>query len=93
MKVAVVVATLLGLLGFAAYAAWQVWSSLDGVVISTHGMIAMGAGIVLTILVGGGLMTLVFFSARRGYDDIDDRSAPRRQSQRRSGVRLRQRNR
>lgn len=37
--------------------------------ISMHGWIAMGLGTVLSLVVGVGLMALVFFSARRGYDD------------------------
>ena len=34
-----------------------------------HGWIAMALGVVLSMAVGIGLMALVFFSARRGYDD------------------------
>lgn len=33
--------------------------------------IAMGLGVSLTALIGGGLMFLMFYSARHGYDDID----------------------
>ena len=32
-------------------------------------LLAMIAGTVLSLLVGGGLMALVFHSARQGYDD------------------------
>lgn len=39
--------------------------------LSVHGYIALALGIVLSLLLAGGLMALVFFSARRGYDDID----------------------
>ena len=41
---------------------------------TAHGYIALAAGVTLSLLVGGGLMALVFFSARKGYDDIDDPS-------------------
>ena len=34
-----------------------------------HGWIALGLGAVLTFLVGAGLMALMFFSERRGYDE------------------------
>ena len=34
-----------------------------------HGWTAMALGIVFTVGIGGGLMALVFYSARRGYDD------------------------
>ncbi len=49
------------------WATW-VWSSLDGE-LSTDGNIALTLGIVLSIVVGVGLMWLLFHSARRGYDD------------------------
>lgn len=34
-----------------------------------HGWIAMAIGVVFSMAVGIGLMALVFFSARHGYDD------------------------
>jgi hypothetical protein len=34
-----------------------------------HGWIALGLAFVLTGLLGGGLMFLAFYSARKGYDD------------------------
>jgi hypothetical protein len=36
---------------------------------SIHGWIALGLGTFLSLAVGGGLMALVFYSARKGYDD------------------------
>lgn len=36
---------------------------------SVHGWVALGLGTVLSLAVGGGLMALVFHSARKGYDD------------------------
>jgi hypothetical protein len=36
---------------------------------SVHGWIALGLGTFLSLAVGGGLMALVFYSARKGYDD------------------------
>jgi hypothetical protein len=38
-------------------------------VISTHGWIALGLGVFFSSALAGGLMALVFISARRGYDD------------------------
>lgn len=38
-------------------------------VISMHGWIALGLGVFFSFALAGGLMTLVFISARRGYDD------------------------
>lgn len=50
------------------WAGW-VWLSLGAADISTDGFIAMALGIVVSIAVGVGLMWLVFYSARKGYDD------------------------
>ncbi len=49
------------------WAAW-VWGSLDGE-LSTDGNIALTLGIVLSLVIGVGLMVLLFHSARHGYDD------------------------
>jgi hypothetical protein len=58
-------------LGVAALYSWHVWSSMPDVEIGVSGWIALVLGSVLTIAVGGGLMFLVFYSARHGYDDQD----------------------
>jgi hypothetical protein len=41
----------------------------DASAMSMHGWIALGLGTFLSLALGGGLMTLVFHSARKGYDD------------------------
>ena len=60
---------LLGLLAASVGVALWAWREIGEVEISGHGMIALGLGVVLTFLVGAGLMALLFFSARRGYDE------------------------
>lgn len=45
------------------------WVRIGETEISGHGLLAMGLGVALTLLLGVGLMFLVFFSSRRGYDD------------------------
>ncbi len=45
------------------------WSALPNVHISGAGQFALVGGVVISFLVGGGLMALVFYSARKGYDD------------------------
>jgi hypothetical protein len=35
----------------------------------TRGWIALGPGVVFSLIVGIGLMTLLFYSSRRGYDE------------------------
>ncbi|MBL8549633.1 MAG: hypothetical protein JNJ73_06590 [Hyphomonadaceae bacterium] len=44
--------------------------------LSLHGWIAMGIGTLLTIGLAAGLMGLVFYSARRGYDERIPRDDP-----------------
>jgi len=39
---------------------------------SVHGYVAMILGIIFSLLVGCGLMALVFYSSRRGYDEPPD---------------------
>jgi hypothetical protein len=62
----------LALLGAVAYFI-DAWSTVGGAHITALGWIALVGGAVVTLLVGGGLMALSFYSARRGYDDIDRR--------------------
>jgi TRAP-type C4-dicarboxylate transport system permease small subunit len=61
-------------LAAAIWFAWTGWWSVESVAqtqISAHGYLAMGLGVALSILIGGGLMALLFYSARHGHDDID----------------------
>jgi hypothetical protein len=76
MRTLLVVAILLVLLAGAAFAAYRTWFALEGVEIPLAGMIALGLGIVVTLALGVGLMFLVFYSSRRGYDDPDRSSPP-----------------
>lgn len=41
----------------------------DASALSVHGWIALGLGSALSLLVGAGLMALMFHSARKGYDE------------------------
>ena len=69
MRSAIVVMVLMGLLLASAGTAYWAWQEVGAVEIGMHGWIALGLGAVLTFVVGAGLMALMFFSARRGYDD------------------------
>ena len=51
--------------GFAAYVWWQI----GDVEMSGAGIGALIAGVILTTGLGVGLMWLVFYSSKRGYDD------------------------
>lgn len=54
----------------ASFAAVTAWNAMGDVAISLHGRLAMALGAALTLGLGGGLMFLVFYSSRRGYDDL-----------------------
>ena len=71
MKTVILVLALGGLLVAALAVTLFLWLDLGEVDIGIHGMIAMGLGIVLTLGLGVGLMALVFYSSRHGYDDTD----------------------
>jgi hypothetical protein len=45
------------------------WGEIGDAGIDTNGWIALVLGVLVTLAVGVGLMTLVFISNRRGYDD------------------------
>ncbi len=47
------------------------WNSVE-VEMSVHGYVAMILGIIFSLVVGCGLMALVFYSNRRGYDEPPD---------------------
>ena len=69
MRSAFTLIVLLGLLILAAITGLWAWREIGSVEIGMHGWIALGLGAGLTFLVGAGLMALMFFSARRGYDE------------------------
>jgi fumarate reductase subunit D len=62
---------ILAMLGFLAWAIWYAihgWNSMQGVQMSALGWVFLGLGVVVTALVGGGLMALLFYSSRNDYD-------------------------
>ena len=62
------IVVLLGLLTAALWYCISAWSEVPSVGIPPIGWLFLVLGIVFTILVGGGLMTLVFYSSRKGKD-------------------------
>ena len=71
MKTPAIIGLLLAFLAVAVAIAVTIWVRLEDAAISTAGMVALGLGVVLTVALGGGLMFLVFYSSRKGYDDPD----------------------
>lgn len=47
------------------------WVRNSDVAISTTGIIVIAGGAIATLALGAGLMFLVFYSSRKGYDDPD----------------------
>ena len=69
MRALLLVLILGGLLAAAtvgAVVAWQRWGDAD---LSLHGWLALGFGIIVSLALGIGLMSLTFLSSRRGHDD------------------------
>lgn len=65
-----IAAALLGLLGAALAFAYSGLVPYEGApALGMHGWTAMIIGVVFSIVVGGGLMTLLFYSSRHGYDE------------------------
>ena len=62
----IVLLTLLAGTGFVAYVGWTLEDSIE---VSTAGYAAMGFGVLFSIVVGCGLMALIFYSSRSGYDE------------------------
>jgi hypothetical protein len=62
---------LFALLAAAIWFAVRSWMHLAGAPIPLVGWLAIIGGVTVSLLVGGGLMALVFYSSRHGYDDLD----------------------
>lgn len=64
-----IVIALMALLVASLYYAFGIWTTLGAADMPGWIYAAMAGGIVFSLLVGGGLMGLVFYSSRAGYDD------------------------
>jgi hypothetical protein len=73
MRKFIVVSPLLALLAASVWFALYSWTAIEGPPMPTEGHVAMWLGIVFSLVVGCGLMALVFYSSRRGYDDAASR--------------------
>ena len=66
---AAIVVVLLAILVAAALYAANAWTKVTGPPMPPDGYIAMTLGIVFSLLIGCGLMALLFYSSRHGYDE------------------------
>jgi hypothetical protein len=70
MKQTILLIVVLGcMLGAALWGAADIWFDTAEVDIGFHGTLALVLGAVASLMIGGGLMVLVFYSSRRGVDD------------------------
>jgi hypothetical protein len=69
LGIVALVAALLVILLAAGWFAAQAWISVEGPPMPANGYIAMTLGIVFSLIIGFGLMGLVFYSSRHGYDE------------------------
>lgn len=63
-------APLIAILAASMWYAARAWMMADGVPMPANSYIAMTLGVFFSLAVGFGLMTLLFYSNRHGYDDI-----------------------
>jgi len=68
LALAIAVIALLGILALAVMFMVSAWTRTNAEM-SVHGWIALTLGVLFSLIVGCGLMALVFYSSRRGYDD------------------------
>ncbi len=68
---------LLALLGAALWYAVGIWIAVDTEPMPPELYVALVLGVLFSLVVGCGLMALMFYSSRRGYDD--QAGGPRRQ--------------
>ncbi len=69
MRTLIIVA-LFVVLALAVWFAGSAWVHLGGDAIPLYGYAAIAGGVLFSLLIGGGLMALVFYSNRHGYDDL-----------------------
>lgn len=67
--IALVATPLLAILVAAGWYAARAWTSLSGPPMPAVGYVAMALGVIFSLIVGFGLMALLFYSSRHGYDD------------------------
>jgi hypothetical protein len=62
--------TLFALLALSFWFAGSAFVQMSGDPIPLYGYVAIAGGVLISLAVGGGLMALVFYSNRHGYDDL-----------------------
>jgi Zn-dependent protease with chaperone function len=68
----IILASLIVILIITAVWATSVWNAAGETVMDKHGWIALALGTFFSLLIGCGLMALMFFSSRSGHDEAAD---------------------
>ena len=66
-------APLIALLAAALWFAGRAWVYFGAGAIPYYGWFAIAGGIIFSLIVGCGLMALMFYSARHGYDELNEK--------------------
>ena len=61
--------TLVAMLLASLYYAYGLWVAVDAPDMPPGLYVAMALGVLFSVVIGGGLMALAFYSSRRGYDE------------------------
>jgi hypothetical protein len=69
MRKLALILPLFALLAASVWFSYGLWAADEGPPMPTAGYVAMALGVLFSLLVGCGLMVLVFYSSRRGYDE------------------------
>jgi hypothetical protein len=67
---ALIILALFALLGGSVWFAAAAWERFGGEPMPLYGYLAISGGVLFSLLIGGGLMALVYYSNRHGYDDL-----------------------
>jgi len=74
---ALLLVTLAALLALTFWFVGASWEHFAGDTVPGFGWAAIAGGVFFSLLVGGGLMALVFYSSRHGYDEGQGGRDPR----------------
>jgi hypothetical protein len=77
MRKLAIMIPLFALLAVSLWFGAAAWSRFDAGAMPFYGYLAIAGGVAMSLLVGGGLMALVFYSSRHGYDDLSGGDGPR----------------
>jgi hypothetical protein len=67
---ALIIVALFALLAASAWFASAAWERFDGEAMPAYGNLVIVGSILFSLLIGAGLMALVYYSNRHGYDDL-----------------------